>query len=44
MDRNKIITVLCGSNINSEDYTSCEGYLCDKCQNDMYCDMQHLRE
>lgn len=44
MDRNKIITVLCGSNINSEDYTSCEGYLCDKCQNDMYCDMQHLSD
>lgn len=44
MDRNKIMTTLCGSKINTTDYHTCEGLLCGKCQHDMYCDLQHLSD
>ena len=44
MERNKIISALCGLKINATNYHSCEGFLCNKCQSDMYCALQHLSD
>ena len=37
-----LISALCGNNINTKNYSLCNGLLFDKCRFDQHCDLLHL--